>query len=325
MIYDPFLFILFCIGLDSLLGDPNYRWHPIRLIGDLLRMYEVHLRRWGWDGKGGGILLFVALAVTGVGGVEVIYYASSAIHPALGWAWHLYIAYSMLALKDLCVHGRRVAQATHAWQLPQARYHTSMLVGRDTNKLDLKACNRAAIESLSENLTDGVIAPLFYLVLFGVPGMVLFKIVSTMDSMVGYKTEKYLHFGWFGARTDDALNFLPARLTWLLIAIVSACLPRFSGWKALHVGWKQHKQLPSTNAGWSEAAAAGALQIKLVGPIWRQGKLALDVWIGATGDPAGASSGDIYRMILLNIGVTFLFLGLVYGVWALGLWGAPFW
>ena len=147
--------------------------------------------------------------------MESVYWSLQQIHPWFGWGWYLYIAYCLLALKDLNEHGRKVALASMQADLPATRFAVSRLVGRDTEHLSFAECNRATIESLSENLSDGVIGPLFYYLFFGVPGMVAYKVVNTLDSMVGYKTSRYLHFGWCAARCDDVLNFLPARITWL--------------------------------------------------------------------------------------------------------------
>jgi adenosylcobinamide-phosphate synthase len=161
--------------------------------------------------------------------------------------------------------------------------------------MDAAACRRAAIESLSENLTDGFTSPVFWYVVAGLPGLLLFKVASTMDSMVGYKTPRYLRFGWCGARLDDVMNYVPARLTWLLIAGVASVLPRFSGRKAIVVGLAQHAVLPGPNSGWSEAATAGALERKLVGPIWMQGRLVTDTWLGDERDPPVETRDDLQR------------------------------
>ncbi len=301
-------FFLLCIVLDLIFGDPVYVRHPIRIIGKLLLFWEKHLRLRGFTGIVGGILLFIFLTLSVFGGIYGLSFFLNWIHPALAYAWKLFIGYSLLSLKDLCTHGLRIAQATTSGNLEKAREAVSMLVGRDTDKMDLAACNRAAIESLSENLTDGVIAPLFYFALLGLPGLILFKIVSTMDSMVGYKNERYLYFGRFGARFDDVLNFIPARLTWLLITAYAACVRNCSAPKAWRIGLAQHALVPGPNAGWSETAAAAALQIKLAGPIWLQGQLVNTLWLGDAQDKEEVESLDVRRMIHMVYGVTGIFL-----------------
>ena len=185
--------------------------------------------------------------------------------------------------------------------LPRARVGVSALVGRDTERMDGPACRRAAVESLSENLTDGFVSPVFWYVLGGLPGIVLFKVISTMDSMVGYKTPRYLRFGWCGARLDDAMNYVPARLTWLVIAALAAVLPGYSARKAWTVGLRQHALLLGPNSGWSEAAAAGALERQIVGPIWLKGVQVTDLWIGDPSDPPLATSADMTRALVLVV------------------------
>jgi adenosylcobinamide-phosphate synthase len=212
-----------------------------------------------------------------------------------GAAAHVFMVYSFLALGDLLRHGRDIERAVAAGTLEVARRNVSKLVGRDTDPMDGAACRRAAVESLSENLTDGFTSAVFWYAVGGLPLLTLFKVVSTMDSVVGYKTPRYRHFGWCGARLDDLMNFVPARLTWLLVAAVAAVLPAYSGRKALRVGIEQHALLPGPNAGWSEAAVAGALGRRLVGPIWLKGQLVTDQWLGDSADPPLATAADYGR------------------------------
>ena len=185
--------------------------------------------------------------------------------------------------------------AVTAGDLPAARAAAGRLVGRDTEPMDGPACRRSAIESLGESLGDGVVSPLFWYAAAGVPGIVLFKVVSTMDSMVGYRTEQYRDFGWCGACLDDLLNLVPARVTWLLIAVAALLVPGASGREALRWGWRQHAVVPGPNAGWSEAALAGAIRRRLAGPIWLGGRLVTDVWIGDPATAAGGSAQDYRR------------------------------
>jgi adenosylcobinamide-phosphate synthase len=145
------------------------------------------------------------------------------------------------------------------------------------------------------------------------PGLVVFKIVSTMDSMVGYKTPRYLYFGWCGARLDDVMNYLPARLTWLLIVVVAAMVPGLSARKAWRIGLDQHAVLLGPNSGWSEAAAAGALGRRIVGPIWLKGVQVTDLWVGDPGDPPLTAHGDVVRAMVLTVAVGGLAVGLVTG------------
>ena len=214
-------------------------------------------------------------------------------------ALQLFLLYSLLAMRDLLRHGWAVELAVRQGDLPEARCRISRLVGRDTDHMDLAACRRAAIESLSENLTDGFVSPIFWYAVGGLPGIVLFKVVSTMDSMVGYKTPQYLRFGWCGARLDDVMNWLPARINWLLISLCAAFLPGGSAGKALRVGWRQHALMPGPNSGWSEATTAGAIQRRLVGQIWRHGQMVTELWLGEPDDPPAGDDSDVRRSSIL--------------------------
>jgi adenosylcobinamide-phosphate synthase len=295
---------------DLLIGDPVYRLHPVRLMGDALNLIERALRAIGADGYGGGIAAFVLLAGLSLLVVAAAMLGALALSPALAWVLHGLVAYSLLALGDLFHHVWRVERALGRDDLAGARAALAMLVGRDTDRLDAGACRRAAIESLSESLTDGFFSAVFWYALLGIPGLVLFKVVSTMDSMVGFKTPRYLQFGWCGARLDDVMNYLPARLCWLLIAAVALVLPGCSARKALRVGLKDHTVLPSPNSGWSEAALAGAMQRRLVGPIWLRGNLVTDDWIGDPADPPAATRQDVIRATAVTLAAAFLTVAL---------------
>lgn len=294
---------LLAVGVvaDIAVGDPVYAWHPVRLIGGTLTWMERRLREAGLDGYGGGILLFAGLAAVSLGVLVVVLFAAQSGSVPLAWLIHLLLLYSLLALGDLLQHVWRIEAAVRAGDLPRARLAVTALAGRDTDRMDGGGCRRAAVESLSENLTDGFVSPVFWYVLAGLPGLVIFKIVSTMDSMVGYKTPRYLRFGWCGARLDDVMNYLPARITWLVIAALAALLPAFSGRKAWRVGLGQHGLLLGPNSGWSEAATAGALERQIVGPIWLKGVLVTDLWIGDASDPPLETGGDVIRAVALSV------------------------
>ena len=275
-------------ALDAVLGDPVYRAHPVRLMGASLAGCERWLRAAGADGRGGGCLLFLLLGTLWMGGLSCALLGADRLHPAGAAAAHLFVLYSLLALGDLLAHGAAVDRAATGGDLPAARRAVARLVGRDVDRMDSGACRRAAIESLAENLVDGVVSPIAWYAVLGVPGLVLCKVVSTMDSMVGYRTPRYLRFGWCGARLDDVMQAAPARATWLLIALAASALPGCSGRRALVQGWRQHAVVPGPNPGWSEAAMAGAIARRLAGPIRLGGRLVTEIWLG---DPAAAPAG----------------------------------
>lgn len=294
-------FLACAFVIDLTIGDPVYRAHPIRMIGVTLGWTERMLRRLALDGYGGGIALFVLLAggwLSIVGALVGVVSMTGAVPAGI---LHVAVLYTMLALGDLLHHVWRIEGAARADDVERARVAVSALVGRDTERMDLASCRRAGVESLSENLTDGFVSPVFWYVLLGLPGIVLFKIVSTMDSMVGYKTPSHLRFGWCGARLDDVMNFIPARLTWLMIAAMAALLPGLSGAKAWRVGLRQHGVLLGPNSGWSEAATAGALERRIVGPIWLRGVQVTDLWVGDPGDPPFATADDMSRALRLTV------------------------
>lgn len=289
------------VVLDLAVGDPVYPLHPIRLMGATLSWCENQLRKLGADGYGGGIALFFLLSISWVGGSSAVLFGLQRWNYVAALAYHLFLAYSCLALHDLVRHAWAVESASRRGDLDGARSAISRLVGRDTDRMDIAACRRAAIESMSENLTDGFVSPIAWYIVAGLPGLVLFKVVSTMDSMVGYKTPRYLKFGWCGARLDDVMNFVPARLTWILLSILSLFIPGCSAVKAFRVGWTQHAILPGPNSGWSEAATAGSIQRRLLGDIWAKGVLVTDIWLGDPTDPPAGSASDVPRATTLIV------------------------
>lgn len=288
------------VGLDLLVGDPVYRLHPVRLIGQSLSWFERLLRSAGADGRAGGCLLLAGLAVFWVGGWSALLVLALELHSSFGAALHLFAVYSLVALGDLLKHVNTVERAAEESNLAGARLAINKLAGRDSDRMNLAACRRASIESLAENVVDGFVSPVFWYVLAGVPGIVLFKVVSTMDSMVGYKTARYILFGWCGARLDDYLNLVPARLAWLQIALAAFLMPGCSGSKAIRIGWRHHAIVPGPNAGWSEAAIAGGIQRRLVGPIWANGELVTETWIGDPADPPACSALDYRRALRIS-------------------------
>ncbi|HUE42145.1 MAG TPA: adenosylcobinamide-phosphate synthase CbiB [Candidatus Sulfotelmatobacter sp.] len=311
------------VVLDLLFGDPVYPLHPIRLMGRTLSWLEGGLRSIGADGYAGGIALFFLLGFIWVDGTIVVLVAAGVLSWKLLFVIEIFLTYSCLALRDLLKHSWAVETAARAGDLAGARVAIARLVGRDTDRMDLAACRRAAIESLSENLTDGFTSAIAWYIVSGLPGLVLFKVVSTMDSMVGNKTPRYLRFGWCGARLDDVMNFVPARLTWILISVVAVFVPRCSAAKAFRVGWRQHAILPGPNSGWSEAATAGGIQRRLIGPIWMSGQMVTDVWVGDAGDAAaGEDERDVWRasVLVCATGLVFAAIGVgVAGIW-MGWW-----
>lgn len=310
------ILILGACLLDALLGDPVYRLHPIRLIGHWILVCERALFALGLHGRLGGVIHWGLVVGTALGVWFGVRLGLDAIHPWLAFGWDLFIAYSLLCTRELLEQGWRILHDLD--DLPAARRRLSLLVGRDTEPLQRDGVVRATLESLSENLTDGVLTPLWAFCLFGLPGLILVKGISTLDSMVGYKNERYARFGWAGARSDDLIHWLPARLSVPLLAL-AAWLRREHPRLAFSAAWRYHALLPSPNSGWSEAACAGALRVRLIGPVWRQGRLVTEIYMGDPDWPANLGAGDLRRGLRLLLVACLLALPAGLGMTVLGL------
>ena len=288
--HETFLAILvLTILLDAVMGDPRILPHPVRVMGKCINIFEQFARRIGNGAifeRTAGIVL--AIVITGSTFClsyllqELILYRSSGLLKIAGIAFLVYLGSTTLALTELIKEGSGVIKAVSANDIELARKRVSMIVGRDVDHLDGNGVLRATIETLSENLSDGVIAPLFYLALGGVPCALAYKAVNTLDSMVGNLSERYRYFGWASARFDDILNYIPSKISALLIVFASFMLSG-SVTKAsvsLSTMFNDGKKHASPNSGYPEAAAAGALGVKLGGPYKIRGIVKQKPFIG---------------------------------------------
>ncbi len=269
--------------LDLFMGDPAYSFHPVRLIGNgLITPMEKRLRRYGLATYGGGFVLLLLTAGIPVAVVLGINHLLQS-WPVLYFLFNLYIIYSCLAVRDLHDHVEKVRLALEDNDLDLARKCLGAVVGRETKALEPEAVARAGVETLAENLSDGIIAPLFFAFLGGAPLVILYKAVNTMDSMVGYKNEAYRKIGFFPAKCDDLLNFIPARLSMLLILLAGTrrVKDRPAAWRITMQDRKRHA---SPNAGHPEAAMAAVLNLKLGGPNRYHGILVEKPFINAQGN-----------------------------------------
>lgn len=268
--------------LDRWFGDPTNWPHPIRWIGTAVSGLERRLRLSATQPKtryvAGGILWLVIVGLTGVL-TWLLLFVAYQIHWVVGVTLELWLAFTVLAGRCLedCAH--QVLQPLRAGDIGQARVKLAGIVGRDTKALDEAQIARATVETVAENTVDGVVAPLFYLFIGGVPLAMAYKAVNTLDSMVGYKNERYREMGYVSARIDDLANYLPARLSWLLFT-GAAWLLGENYRAAFSIGWRDRYQHKSPNCAWSEAAVAGALNIRLGGPNDYFGQRVDKPWIG---------------------------------------------
>lgn len=262
--------------IDLIVGDPRWLYHPVRIIGNGISFFEKGLRkRFPKTPKGertAGLLLVILICALGGGIPLLILYGAYHVHTGLGVALETFLCYQMLATKSLKEESMRVYKELKKGDLESARYAVSMIVGRDTKNLTSEGITRAAVETVAENTSDGIIAPLFYMAVGGPVLMFFYKSVNTMDSMVGYKNDKYLNFGRCAAKFDDVVNYIPARISaWLMIAASYAA--GFDGKHAKKIFFRDRYNHASPNSAQTEAVMAGALHIQLAGNAWYFGKL----------------------------------------------------
>lgn len=256
---EKLLMCWYALAADVVIGDPRWLPHPVVAIGKLAKGLEELARATMLPLRTAGVLVWAAvLSVT-----AFVIAWTLAILPA-PWV-HVYWAFSFLAVRSLDDHARPILTALREQDLGNARRLVGYIVGRDTTALNETEILRATYETVAENLSDGVIAPLFWMLIGGPVAMGMYKAINTMDSMFGYRNERYLEFGWCAARMDDLANWIPARVTALLIVILALAHPALSAVRALKATIRDAHLQPSPNSGYPEAAAAGALGIQLGG------------------------------------------------------------
>lgn len=287
--------------LDCLLGDPLWLPHPIRLFGNAIAFFSGKLNR-STKRKLKGTAMTIAL----VGGTFAVLEIIFGLCRRYDWIYlplgSIGVFYG-LANRSLIQESHKVMHALETRGLQAGREQLSYIVGRETKSLNEQQIRTAVLETLAENLSDGVIAPLFYFALAGVPGMMAYKMANTLDSMIGYKSEKYRQFGWFAARLDDVLNFIPARITALLMVILTLS-PR-----GLAFIFRYGHRHSSPNAGYPEAALAGILNCRFGGPNVYHGVLVEKPYIGA--NARTLNKRDFRKACAVNFGVTIATIALI--------------
>jgi len=283
----PAMVILSAFFLDLVLGDPQWLPHPVRGIGWLIDRIEKVLRRFTpspRSEKRAGVLLVMLIVLPVYGVSALLLFAASSSSSMLGFIVAVLLAYTTLAARDLARSARRVLVQLEEGDIAGARHALSMIVGRDTASLDEQGIIRAVVETVAENASDGVVAPLFYLAIGGPALAMAYKAVNTLDSMIGYKNAAYKNFGWAAARLDDLANFLPARITAILLSLAAWCLPGASGRNAFRISLRDGRNHASPNSGYPEAAVAGALGMRLGGPSAYGGQVLAKPYIGDAQD-----------------------------------------
>ena len=301
--FSPLIILLLAFAVDTVIGDPPALWarvpHPVVAIGNLIGWADGTFNK---DGdaperrRQAGMVFAAALICGGALAGWALAQFSRAL--SIGVVLEIALVAVFLAGRSLHDHVSAVAQGLTERCLAGGRAEVARIVGRDPEQLDEAGVVRAAIESLAENFSDGVVAPAFWYALFGLPGLVAYKALNTADSMVGHKSERHADFGWASARLDDFANLIPARLAGFLICAAACILPDTSGPSAITVMMRDAAQHRSPNAGWPEAAMAGALGIALAGPrIYAAGAVD-DPYMGAEGrsEIDGAELGRALRL-----------------------------
>lgn len=281
---DKILFaVILGFVLDLIFGDPHWLYHPVQAIGKLISVLEKGIRAVLPKDKtgeriGGGILVLLVVGIS-TGVTAALLYFCYHIHWLLGFVVETVICYQMLATKSLKTESMKVYAALKTGDIEESRKAVSMIVGRDTQNLTEEGVTKAAVETVAENASDGVLAPLFYMVIGGAFLGVAYKAVNTMDSMVGYKNERYQYFGTAAAQFDDLVNFLPARISAIMM-ILASFVCGMDGKNAARIFKRDRLKHASPNSAHTEAVMAGALDIQLAGDAWYFGKLHKKDYIG---------------------------------------------
>lgn len=315
---DPLLLLLAGLAIDALFGDMRtvFRFvpHPVVLAGRAIESFERRLNRPQRSERARrerGVLTVVAL----VGGAAVIGWVIQALCRGrpFGALIEAFLIGVLLAMRSLFLHVANVALALRNGGLEAGRREVSHIVGRDPARLDRHGVARAAIESLAENFSDGVVAPVFWYLVLGLPGLFAYKMANTLDSMIGYRSERYRAFGWAAARFDDLVNLVPARLSGLLFATAALFVKEARPSQSLLTMLRDARKHRSPNAGWPEAAMAGALGLALAGPRHYADGVVNDPWIGS--GTARATTSDIFRALRLYYAACLLLSGGLIVAW----------
>lgn len=298
--------------LDLVLGDPRWLPHPVIWMGNSVSWLEPKLRRMIPNPLASGTFLAACL-ISGVFILSaLVLVLAFSIHPAAGAVLQAIMLFYCFSARSLAEAAMAVANPLVKGDLKEARIRVGYIVGRETATLDPPGITRAAVETVAENFVDGFLSPLFFALILGAPGAMAYKMVNTLDSMVGYKNARHFFFGRASARIDDAANFIPARLAVPVIALAAGLLSRKRGWRAFSTAKAQGRNHKSPNAGFPEAAFAGALGVRMGGPNVYHGKLVDKPYIGGQfADPVPAHISRACELMMLSALVASVLAGLV--------------
>ena len=302
--------------LDLIFGDPHWLPHPICLIGNLIGFLEKNLRRLLAPGKtalllGGALMVVIVISLSYAVPYAVLMLAEQ-VSPWLRFALEAIMFYQIFATKCLRDESMKVYTALHNNDLEDARVKLSWIVGRDTKELTAEEVTKGAVETVAENTADGIIAPMFYMFIGGAPLAFLYKGINTMDSMVGYKNDKFLYFGRCAAKLDDVANFIPARITGILMILASYFL-NMNAAGAWKIFWRDRYNHLSPNSAMTESVTAGALNIQLGGDHYYFGKLVHKDTIGDNIRPVVAEDiVAVNNLLYMTAVISLLLFSLVY-------------
>lgn len=326
-IYHPSLILLLGFIIDLIIGDPCYSLHLVRLMGHCINILLKMLKSAPFKKWLSGVILTTTVIFLSLLIYSSLYVLLNKIHVLAGLILNVYFLYSLIAIKDLFKHCRPVIKALENNDLKRARESIGMIVGRDVNYLDEKGIVRAAIETLAENFVDGFLSPVFWFsvgcfagvavniapVYIGIVFLIIFKTASTLDSMVGYKTDEFRVIGWSGARLDDVMNFIPARFS-LAILFFAALLTGLYPFSGLKTAFRDRLKHESPNSAHSESFVAGAIRARLGGPARYSSGIKEKPWLGEEyNDPELSDIRCVINLLLYSAWLSVLFLsGLLY-------------
>jgi len=307
-----FLYIIFAaFVLDLILGDPESLPHPVRWMGRSINTLEPHFRKFNVSLKTSGAILSIFLILMAWCLTLILVLSAQIIHPLLKTFIEIILIYYCISIRSLRDSAMEVYRLLNHVELGAAKKKLSFIVGRDVEKLSEQGVAMATVETVAENLVDGVISPLFFAAIGGAPLAMAYKMVNTLDSMIGYKNEKYLDFGKAAARIDDFANFIPARLSVPIITLAVQILSG-KGLRAFKTAIKEGSNHASPNAGYPEAAFAGGLGIKLGGPNYYGDQLVSKPYIGENLE--AAEMGHIKKACDIMMLSSFLYVFILIGI-----------